>query len=346
MALGDFGGEALYSPHAPVNRLHRLGCVLSLVAALFAPAQAHAEVVDRIVAVVEEDAIFLSDVERRLRPFERQLAQVPDSRVRAERRELLYRETLEKMIDDALIRRAATRLQVNVTPADVDRMIQGLAQQHGGNIQDIYDAIESEGVTRAEYRTMMEAEVLRLRVMNIRIRNRVNVSPSDIQEEYRRRVRAAADRSPFQVAHCFVAFPENPTSAQIDATRARAERVAARLRAGEDFAAVVADASEDAATREQGGDLGLIDPQDPDAPAPDWLVNAVRSLQPGQLSAVTRGENGFHIFRLLSRQAPAVQPLADQRDEIYSELMNREMARQQRAYLRELRQRAAVDVRL
>ncbi len=329
-----------------MNRLLRAGCVLSLVAALSAPTQAHAEIVDRIIAVVEEDAIFLSEVERRLRPFERQLAQVPDARVRAERREQLYRETLEKMIDDALIRRAATRLQVNVTPADVDRMIQGIAQQHGGSLQDIYDAIESEGVTRAEYRTMMEAEVLRLRVMNIRIRNRVSVTPSDIQEEYRRRVRAAADRAPFNVAHCFVTFPENPTSAQIEATRARADRISARLRAGEDFAAVVADASEDAATRDQGGDLGTIDPQDPDQPAPDWLINAIRSLQPGQLSAVTRGENGFHIFRLLSRQATNVPSLADSRDEIYSELLNREMARQQRAYLRELRQRAAVDVRL
>ena len=117
---------------------------LALLAALSAPVSAQAEVVDRIVAVVEDDAIFLSDLEHRLRPFERQLSAIPDARVRAERRELLYRETLEKMIDDALIRKAATRLQVNVTPADVDRMISGLAQQHGGSVQDIYDSIEAK----------------------------------------------------------------------------------------------------------------------------------------------------------------------------------------------------------
>jgi peptidyl-prolyl cis-trans isomerase SurA len=319
---------------------------LSLLVALSATPRAKAEVVDRIVAVIEDDAIFLSDVERRLRPFERQLSQVPDARVRAERREQLYRETLEKMIDDALIRRAATRLQVNVTPSDVDRMIAGLAQQHGGSVQDIYNAIEAEGVTRAEYRTMMEAEVLRLRVMNIRIRNRVNITSTDLMEEYRRRVRQATDRAPFEAAHCFLAFPENPTAAQIEAVRARAERVAERLRAGEDFAAVVLELSEDEQTRESGGNLGTIDPDNPDAPAPDWLINAVRSLQPGQVSGVTRGENGFHIFRLLSRQQPAMPAFADVRDELYNELLNREMARQQRAYLRELRQRAAVDVRL
>lgn len=310
------------------------------------PSTARGEVVDRIVAVVEDDAIFLSDLERRLRPFERQLAQVPDARVRAERREQLYRETLERMIDDALIRRAGTRLQVSVTPADVDRMIQGMAQQREVTPQDIYDAVEAEGVTRAEYRTMMESEVLRLRVMNMRIRNRVNVSPADIQEEYRRRTRQAADRAPFHVAHLFVAFPDSPTSAQVEAARVRADRLAARLQAGEDFARVVLENSDDTGTRESAGDLGTIDPNDPTTPAPEWLVNAVRSLTAGQLSAVTRGENGFHVFRLLSREQPNVGTFAESRDELYNELLNREMARQQRAYLRELRQRAAVDVRL
>lgn len=307
---------------------------------------AHAEIVDRIVAIVEDDAIFLSQLEKRLRPAERQLSQIPDTRVRAERREQLYRETLERMIDDALIRRAANRAQLSVTPADIDRMAGGIAQQHNTTVDELYAAVESEGITREEYRGVLEAEVLRLRVMNVRIRGRVNITASDLQEEYRRRVRTAADRAPFQVAHIFFAFTANPTQAEIETVRARADRVAQRLAAGEDFAQLALTASEDTASRESGGDLGTIDPDNPDQPAPDWLVNAVRSLAVGQVTQVTRGENGFHIFRMLSRQQPDVPALADVRDELYNELLNREMARQQRVYLRELRQRAAVDVRL
>lgn len=305
-----------------------------------------AEVVDRIVAVVEDDAIFLSELERRVRPFERQLTQVPDGRERATRREQVFRETLERMIDDAVIRRAATRAQVNVTPADVDRMIHGLAQQRGVSEQDIYAAVESEGVTRAEYRRVMEAEVLRLRLMNVRVRGRVNITSTDIVGEYRRRTRQAADRAPFHLAHLFLAFPENPTATQIAEVRARSEALRDQLNGGSEFGALVAAHSEDSSSRESAGDLGVVDPDNPDAPAPEWLVNAVRSLQPGQISTVTRGENGFHIFRLLSRQPPEVPQLEAVRDELYNELLNREMARQQRIYLRELRQRASVDVRL
>jgi peptidyl-prolyl cis-trans isomerase SurA len=330
----------------PVKRIaHPLRALCASLIFALAPARSRAEVVDRIVAVVEEEAIFSSEVERRLRPIERQLSAIPDARARADRRAEVYQETLERMIDDALIRRAANRLSVNVTPADVDRMIQGMAQQRQVTAQQIYDAVEAEGVTRAEYRAMMEGEVLRLRVMNLRVRGRVSVTPSDIQAEYRRRVRLSEARAPFRAAHLFLAFPENPTSAQVEATRVRASLALARVQRGEDFAQVVRELSEDESTRAAGGDLGLIDPDATDAPAPEWLVNAVRSLSAGQVSAVTRGENGFHLFRLLSREAPETPALADVRDDLYNELLNREMARQQRAYLRELRQRAAVDVR-
>jgi peptidyl-prolyl cis-trans isomerase SurA len=330
----------------------RRALAFALALAATAPAvqgrrPAHAEIVDRVVAVIEDDAIFLSDLERRVRPMERQLeAQVADPRERAERREQLYRETLERMVDDALIRRAAQRAHVSVTEADVDRMIRGIAEQRGVTPEDIYQAIEAEGLTRNEYRQFMEAEVLRLRVLNVRVRGRVNITDTDIVEEYRRRVREATANAPIHLAHIFVAFPENPSAAQVAATQQRAEEIAGRARAGEDFATLARQVSDDTATRDAGGDLGTIDPSDPNTPTPSWLIGAVRDLQPGQVSPAVRGENGYHVFRLIERESIDVPPLAQVRTELFNELLNREMVRQQRLYLRELRQRSAVEVRL
>jgi peptidyl-prolyl cis-trans isomerase SurA len=303
-------------------------------------------VVDRIVAVIDDDAIFLSDLQRHVRPFEQELQQVPDGRERASRREELYRRTLEQMVDDALIRKAASRAHVSATEADIDRMIDGIARQRGATRDDVYQAIEAQGIPRADYRAYMEMQVLRLRVLNVRVSHRIGISESDINEEYRRRVRAVNDRAPFHAAHVFVAFPDNPTSAQVVAVQRRAEQIAARARAGEDFSALARDYSDDASTRDSGGDLGAIDPNNSQAPPPAWLVGALRDLRPGQSSDATRGENGYHVFRLIGRDAVTIPPLAAVRTELYNELMNREMARQEQAYLRELRRRSAVEVRL
>jgi peptidyl-prolyl cis-trans isomerase SurA len=157
---------------APSRR--RIALLLALAAAGAAPVArptpARADIVDRVVAVIEDDAIFLSEIERRTRPFERELSRIDNPRERAQRREQLYRETLERMVDDALIRRAATRAHITASEADVDRMIEGIAHQRNATSADIYAALSQEGITRTEYRTFMEAEVLRLRVMNQRVR--------------------------------------------------------------------------------------------------------------------------------------------------------------------------------
>ena len=321
-----------------------LSAVLTAGAVMTPSAPARAEIVDRVVAVVEDDAIFLSDVERRLRPFEHQLEGIPNARARADQRARLYRETLDRMVDDSLIRRAAQRSHVTVNDADVDRMIEGMARQRNVSAQDIYDAIEGEGITRAEYRSFMEAEVLRLRLMNVRVRSRVNIGESDIAEEYRRRIREASDHAPFHAAHIFFAFPETPTAAQIAETQRRAEAAATELRNGADFTALARQVSDDAATREHGGDLGMIDPEDTEAPPPEWLVDALRDLQPGQNSRAVRGENGYHVFHLIDRQPVTTPPLQSVRNDLYNELLQREMDRQQRVYLRELRDHSSVVV--
>ena len=79
---------------------------------------------------------------------------------------------------------------------------------------------------------------------------------------------------------------------------------------------------------------------------PAWLVSAMRDLQPGQVSAAVRGDNGFHVFRLVLRDAPPAPPLASVRDDLYQDLLNQEMSRQERVYLRELRGRTSISVRL
>lgn len=324
-----------------------LASTLALAGAVVShPRVARAEVVDRVVAVIEDDAIFLSDLERRLRPFDRELEAMGNPRERAERRERLYRETLDRMIDDALIRRAAQRAHVSVADADVERMIEGIARSRHVTVQDIYDAVEHEGITRSEYRSFMEAQVLRLRVLNVRVRGRVHITDNDVAEEYRRRVRDATALSPFRAAHVYFAFPANPTAAQVAETRARAEQVAARAQAGEDFSVLAREFSQDEATRNDGGDLGPLDPRDTDAQIPSWLLAALRDLQPGQTTGAVRGDNGFHVFKLLSRDAPPPPPLAAVRDDLYQDLLNQEMTRQERVYLRELRHRTSIVVRL
>lgn len=138
------------------------------------------EVVDRVVCVVDDDAIFLSELERRARPF---LAEIPaglPTEQRAQRRAEVMRTALDRMLDDQLIRRAATRAHLTVSEDDVDEFIGRMATERGATPEQIYAALQQEGVSRAEYRTYMESEVLQLRVLQARVRGRINITEADL----------------------------------------------------------------------------------------------------------------------------------------------------------------------
>lgn len=315
---------------------------LLTVGALAPSRVARAEILDRVVAVLDEEAIFLSEVETRARPF---MAEVPRDVPEAERGRLfqrVLRETLDRMIDDSLIRHAATRLHLTVTDEDVDQFVERIARERGATVEQLYGALEREGITRAEYRTHMETEVRRLKVLQLRVRGRINITDSDLQEAYRRFVRESANASAVRAAHIFLTVPADATPERVAAIAARAAEATRRARAGEDFALLVTQFSEDEATQASGGDLGEIQP----GVLPAELDAPLAQLSDGEISDPVRGPNGFHVLRVVSRRAVTAPPFDEVRDRLYAVLLNREMQRQQDLYIRELRRNAALDVRM
>ncbi|MDO9019595.1 MAG: peptidylprolyl isomerase [Deltaproteobacteria bacterium] len=300
------------------------------------------EVLERVVCVVDDDAIFLSELERRARPF---LVGIPAGippRAHAAQRAEVLRTALDQRIDELLFRRAATRAHLTVTEADVDEFIGRLASERGATPEQVYAALQREGVSRAEYRTYMESELLQLRVLQLRVRGRINVTEADLQQAYRRAVREAAHRTVPTVAHVLIAVAEDATPAQVEAARQRAERVAQLVRAGEDLRSLARQMSDDAESRENGGALGELPP----GSLPEALDEAIALLALGGVTDPVRGPAGWHVIRLASRRALEPPPFVSVRERLYAALVNREMLRQRGIYLRELRRTVSIDNRL
>ena len=300
------------------------------------------EIIERVVCVVDDDAIFLSELERRARPF---LAEIPaglSTEEQGRRRAEVLRTALDRMLDDQLIRRAATRAHLTVSEDDVDEFIGRMATERGATPEQIYAALLQEGVSRTEYRSYMESEVLQLRVLQARVRGRINITDADLQQAYRRAVREAADQTVPTIAHVLIGVAEDATPDQVAAARVRALEVVRRARGGEDFGNLARQLSDDTASRESGGVLGEIQP----GSLPEALDQAIAALAPGGVTDPVQGPAGWHVLRLVSRRAVEPPPFASVRDRLYAALVNREMLRQRGIYLRELRRTVSIDDRL
>lgn len=321
------------------NALRAAALSLSLLAA---SARADAEVLDRVVALIDDDAIFLSEVERYARPYLAEMESTVAAAAQPARRAAILRQSLDEMIDERLIQRAATRAHVTVDDEDVDRFIANIAQERGADVATLRRALESEGVPWSEYRERMERQVLQLKVLQLRVRGRINITEADLRAEYARLARELQTTSLPHVSHIFLAVPETASEAQVAAVRARAEALAARVRGGADFAAIARESSEDAASREAGGDLGEVQA----GTLPEALDEAISHLAVGAVSDPVRGPGGFHVLRVTERRAPAPPAFESVRERLQAVMMNREMFRHRGIYVRELRRAVTIDDRL
>lgn len=313
-----------------MKRALTLALLSALVAPLSAPRAVRAEVVERVVATVDDDAIFLSDLRKRAMPFLPRLMEVPELQRLAALRQL-YDEILEQLINEELVERAAQAQQIRISAADVDRAVQNVIRQNGLSEEEFWSVVEQQGYTQAEYRSDLRRQLLRYRLLNERVRGRVNITEEDVRRVYDQRTRRVNRALRFRTSHVLLPLEEGATATAIAEARELIDSLHSEL---------TAETFEDVIDEVGGGDLGWLRQGD----LPAELEEVLLAMQPGEISAPVRGPSGFHVFLLHERERgdASVPPFEQMRDQIYQEMMGRAMERQEALFLEELRRGAIV----
>jgi peptidyl-prolyl cis-trans isomerase SurA len=272
------------------------------VGAAVTPAQAAARApitdIDRIVAVVNDDVITATELKERLTQTEQQLA---TQQIKPPPEDVLKRQVLERMIVEDIQLQLAAHTGIRVTDQDVERAIQTIAERNKMSVSDLYDTVRRQGFDRSAYHDQIRKQVTIQKLIDREITSRISVSESEVQNYLENAAARAHRDSEYNVSHIYIPVPESATTEQIAASKRRAQEVERLLRGGEDFAraAVTYSQGPDALT---GGALGWKSA----AQLPELFVNALEKLEPGDITAVLRGPNGFHILRLNARRNATV----------------------------------------
>lgn len=315
-----------------MRRIASFGIALGVTLAVGTAAPARAEVIERVVAVVNDDAILLSELRRRAAPFLERAMSVPTAQGRMAAIEQLYGEVLQRMVEEQLFIQAAEEMQVTVSNAEVDRAIENVRTQAGLDEASFWNAVRAQGFAPEQYRADVRRQLLRLKVLNHRARGRVNITEEQVRQRYDMMVARSRRTERFRAAQLFFGVPDGASATEI----ADARRAAMAARESIDDA--------DGFWAAGGVSLGTLSQGDM-APA---LEDALMGLDEGELSDVVRGPAGFHVFLLESRQeGEADVPAYEQaRMPIYQEMMGEAMEQQEQIFVAELRRRAVIDSRL
>jgi peptidyl-prolyl cis-trans isomerase SurA len=278
----------------------RLPILLALIALI--PALAHGQArqpiaVDRVVAVVNDEAITLNELRDRLATVSRQLRSrgtpLPAS-------EVLEKQLLERLIVDRLQMQFAKESGVRVPDAELDAAMRRIADNNRLSLAEFRDALVRDGIEWRRFREDIREEITLARLREREVENRIVVSDGEI-DNYLAHPEQANQTAMVALGHIIVRVPEQADPARLEKLRARAEEALVRIRAGEDFGKVAASYSE--APDALAG--GVIEPRPTDR-LPTLYAEAVAKLQPGDTSGILRSPAGFHIVKLFERKGGSV----------------------------------------
>ncbi|MCP3927338.1 MAG: hypothetical protein GY714_32680 [Desulfobacterales bacterium] len=305
--------------------------LLSVVFILNADASSK-EIVDRIVAIVNNDIITLSDLKSQLKLYENQInaKRLPASK----KRELLYKvrtELLGNLINQKLTDQEAKKAKIFVSKSEVDNTIERMKESNSLTHEGLIKALKKEGITLTEYRKQIKDQLIRPRVINSKVRSKIIITDDEIESFYKANTEKYAGSKKYDLKHILMKKRDN--------NKAVMDELLIRLRKGESFDKISTKYSKSPLVK-RGGRLGFINVED----LPEKLKNAIYKTKEGGYTNVIDTRNGLQIFHVTKIKLTNGKNLLDVTPEISKTLYNQKIEAQYKIWLKGLKKEAHIKV--
>ncbi len=320
-----------------------LGCLLAVWLGGAAPARA--EIVERIVAVVNKRIILLSELQARVREYLPKLSQIRDPQARAQQYKRLQRAELKKLVDAILIEQEGKKRKLSVSRAEVEKAIGTVLRQNKLTRPELVATLAQQGYSFSAYRDDLRKQILRLKTINLAVRSRINVSWDEVRAHYQKSVARMGVGLKLKVSQIFLRVDRGRGGRYDQAAQLRrARRFIARLRAKQvSFAKLARQESDDPETREKGGALGYVE-RGALPPPVETAVFAVTGEDEIVGPVIT--DAGIYLIYVHDRKESEALPFEKIKRRLKARLYNVRAAKRTAAWVKSLRQQALIDIRL
>jgi peptidyl-prolyl cis-trans isomerase SurA len=267
-------------------------------------AQAERQLLDRVIAIVDDGVILQSELDARVNTIR--------SRLQAQGTGLPPRQVLEERVLDQLITeniqlQMADNMGMRVSDNELNETINRIAQSNNMTVQEFEDQLAAEGVTYQEAREQIRREMLVSRVQQRRVDSRVRVTDREVDNLLQQAGGQADTTTEYLLAHILVSVNNFSDDQEVARAREKAERLRGEIANGRDFQSAAV-AESDASNALEGGVMGWRSRSD----LPTLVTDVVPDLPVNQPSEVLQSGSGFHIVQVLDRRGGEARNVIEQ----------------------------------
>ena len=269
--------------------------VASLATAIMATPMLRAatEVIDQVVAIVDDDIIMASELHERVAGFTETL----NARgVKLPPEDTLIRETLDRLILESIQLQRGERAGVRISDAQLNEALQRIATQNRMTLDQFRMALEQQGQSYAAMREQVRREMIIQRVQGGNVNRRIQISDQEAENFIATEQGQKLTQPEYHIVHALLAISPKANDADIAAARAHVDKMVKRIRAGQPFDQVISSSS--GRYTFSGGDLGWRRLDD----LPSLLSDVAPGLPVGETADPIRSDSGFHLVYMVEKR--------------------------------------------
>lgn len=299
-----------------------------------------AEVVDRIVAIVNDEVISLYELNKATQPY---IEQVRNSQYPQDvERQLTFEvrsKILNELINEKLADQELKRQKISVNEKEVDSAIERIKESRAISDEELRKALAAQGMTYEEYRQQTKQQILRARLVNREVRSKIVITEQDIKAYYDQHAEEYAYEKKYHLRNFYIRLSSFATDADWQEAMRKMETVQAELKAGKPIDEVVKSPLYPDALAESD-DLGLFKLED----LSPQLRDTIRDMKPGDFTPVIEAPFGYQILLVEEVVDTAGKTQAQAAAEIEDKLFNQIVDEKYQSWLQDLRDRAHIKI--
>ncbi len=302
---------------------------------------AQEELLDRVVAVVNDEVITQAELDTFLRPIYEQYSKEYSGQELVKAINEVRQKVLSQMIEDKLVYQEAILMGIEVKDEDAEKEFQAFKAKMD-NPEDLDAMLEREGLTMKALRERLKKQAMVRQLQDREIRSKVIVSPTEIEDFFKKNPDQFKIKERVRVKSLTIKKSEEARTKGLTDEKAkqRTELLAQKIRIYRNFDKIVKDFSEDSHAKQDG--LG------------EWIERGamiesvdevIFKASPGEITGVVETPIGYHIFRIEAREPEKVRYFEEVKDQIAGYLFQQKSNARFRDWMEEVKKAAYISIK-
>ena len=313
---------------------------IGLLLLLCGPTTSSGAVADRIVAVVNQEIIILSEVEKAAGLYKEEI-KAEDRWERQEQVQRVFRKTLDNLIEEKLLDQEVKKAGIKVTGKEVEGAIDNIKRRNAITQEGLEKALANEGQSFETFKKQIEKRLQRMKLLQWAMKVEPKIGEKELRDFYHRNIDQYRMNESYRPSHILFAIPKAATPQEVLEIRKKCQMVLEKIKRGEDFGEMALLYSEDASSKDRG-DLGFVKRGEL---LPAFENEALR-LQVGEVSGIVQTAFGFHLIKLLDRKGGTPSPFEEIKERVQADYYEAETEKAFRQYLSTLKEKAVIEIKL